>query len=72
MSLEFAIAFGGPLLFAIGGTIVAELLRSPQRHGATECPDHLEVDVDQALAAAQAAAHQAEIAIVRARERLAS
>lgn len=65
MSLEFAIAFGGPLLFAIVGTIVAELLRSPKRVAATEAELHLDQDVDRALAAAQAPAHQAEIEIAR-------
>ena len=71
MSVEFFIAFGGPVLLAlIAGAIVEWIDRPARREGTPSLPANF--DLDAALAEAQAAAHRAELEIARARARLAS
>jgi hypothetical protein len=66
MSVEFFIAFGGPVLLALIAGAIVEWIDPPKKRSASPKSDRS--DLDSALAEAQAAAHQAakEIARVRA------
>lgn len=72
MSLNFAIAFGGPLLLGLIGFAVTERMRRADAKDLASPRKASEQDLDAALAVAQAAARQAEAEIARVRARLAS
>ena len=72
MSVEFLIAFGGPLFLGLIGVAVQERMRRPDDGEPSASRGANVADIDATLASAQAAAREAEAGIARARARLAS
>ena len=68
MSVEFLIAFGGPLVLLGGiGSLVIAIVRRPLKYSADTIRDPRNADIDASLAEAQVAARRVETEIAKVR-----
>ena len=71
MTANFFIAFGGPLLLGVIGSLIIAYVRKPLKHSADTISEPHRADIDASLAAAQIAARRVETEIAKVRARIA-